>query len=274
MSDNWRQLVYFRVFSEPSHFRLPLAPSLRSTPTTGTLRSAANRRFEFFVGFHTHSASMTSVAYPADNERVVLIPVSVDEDDEDAQLAQSLRKQFTRDKRTIFNGSERQNDGRRLQAPLRFGSRDADLVHRKLVSTLESFFGRTRFEEFTMRNWVILVSLPGCAEQMLHTDFDSGLIQRSLRATGGTSWGMIYAIESGTKLIVQAEDDKPAETLYIPRGYMLLFRGDVVHAGAQYDKENLRVHAYIDHYSVPRVRDRTFLVGGVGSRPKDKSCIK
>lgn len=51
--------------------------------------------------------------------------------------------------------------------------------------------------------------------------------------------------------------------LEMKQGDIVLFRGDLVHAGAKYDKENYRLHCFMDYeYRIP---NRTWLVHGDGS---------
>lgn len=192
------------------------------------------------------------------HEPFFIVPVSVGEERRDARLVKSLWKLFNRDARTIFNNSE--NDQRRLQAPLRFGTRDADLIHRRVVAALITLFGETRFKAFIMNDWNVLVSRSGCQEQMLHTDFDQKDTEWSQRVMGDVPHGVIYALQNGTRIVVRTSCGEAAEEIQIPRGHALVFRGDTVHAGASYDTYNLRVHAYIDLDGVRRKTDRTYIV--------------
>ena len=51
---------------------------------------------------------------------------------------------------------------------------------------------------------------------------------------------VIWALEDGTTIII---DDKRYR---IPKGQILVFRGDVCHAGDAYNVMNTRIHAYLD----------------------------
>ena len=48
--------------------------------------------------------------------------------------------------------------------------------------------------------------------------------------------------------------------LLLNKGDAIVFRGDLVHAGAAFDRFNARVHVYLDHSSVARNPNETFLV--------------
>ena len=43
-------------------------------------------------------------------------------------------------------------------------------------------------------------------------------------------------------------------------GDAIIFRGDLVHAGAEYESENIRIHCYIDSKLVPRNPNRTWII--------------
>ena len=51
---------------------------------------------------------------------------------------------------------------------------------------------------------------------------------------------VLWALEHGTTIIVNEE------RYHIPKDHILVFRGDVCHAGDAYHKVNTRIHAYLD----------------------------
>lgn len=109
---------------------------------------------------------------------------------------------------------------------------------------------------------VVIRSVPGCAVQPAHTDldaFDPGL---RARGNGFVAGGVVLALQRATRLWVWTpadggdffgEEPLRVETITvvpraitIPPGSALYFRGDVVHAGAAYERYNTRVHWYVD----------------------------
>ena len=48
------------------------------------------------------------------------------------------------------------------------------------------------------------------------------------------------------------------ETIELNAGDMLIFRGDLWHAGAAYGHRNIRLHCYLDSRHVKRTPDSTF----------------
>jgi len=65
----------------------------------------------------------------------------------------------------------------------------------------------------------------------------------------------IVALQDGTRLHVWPFDTGVKEVVVLNEGDMLLFRGDLGHAGAEYDEENWRLHVYIDSPVIERQTD-------------------
>ena len=71
---------------------------------------------------------------------------------------------------------------------------------------------------------------------------------------------VITALQDGTKLHIYPFDrGGECEMRRLNKGDVLVFRGDLIHFGAEYDKLNIRIHSYIDSPSAPnRDPDRTY----------------
>lgn len=82
----------------------------------------------------------------------------------------------------------------------------------------------------------------------MHYDYDPLAIQ-GLRKK---PQGILLAIEDNTFL----DFDKNQVTLHA--GDMVVFDGDVLHSGSQYDYSNTRVHAYLDVPTYQRPKNRTY----------------
>ena len=123
-----------------------------------------------------------------------------------------------------------------------------------------------------LNDWVVLRSLPGCCEQAPHVDYDPS---DDMLSTETVPVNVLVALQDSTTLEVWPEshrlissmvkseklgkDDCFSQTrLSLSRGDVLLFRGDLVHAGSAYDDNNVRLHCYMD-MSV-RIPNRTWLV--------------
>ena len=123
-----------------------------------------------------------------------------------------------------------------------------------------------------VEDFVLLRSLPGCKRHAAHTDYipDRSLLQCEPRKLPLL---VLVALEDQTKLVVWPGSHKvvqgrgralqPIEpkTILLTRGDALVFRADLVHAGAEYETENLRIHCYIDSDLVKRNPNRTWIIG-------------
>ncbi len=161
----------------------------------------------------------------------------------------------------IFNGPE--NDHKRKQVNI-----PASLVMDFREELLQLPF-LTKYH--CLDYFVLLRSLPGCTRQLAHTDYipDEELLSctpedRPLLC--------VFALENNTKLIVwpgshkllhgRGRSMKPIEphTVWLDAGDAIVFRGDLVHAGAEYETENIRLHCYIDSKAVNRHPNRTYII--------------
>jgi len=116
-------------------------------------------------------------------------------------------------------------------------------------------------EGLRMNDAVVIHSSAGCAQQAWHTDFDPITMKNCVTNKPA---GVILAIEEGTTF-----EEYPNTTHKLNVGDILVFDGDVVHAGSAYAKENVRVHAYIDACDVQRVHNTTYLLSATHSPTKN-----
>ena len=178
--------------------------------------------------------------------------------------------------RTIFNHHEDRprNDHKRRQAGLNRQNR--------LVADLRAQIGEFLYEFFpnhTPNDWVVIHSRPGCGDQAAHCDY---VPDQLLAAASDATFPLaaLTAVMPGTRIHVWPQSIKLAYTnpvllsrrttiqrvtVNLEPGDVLVFRGDLVHAGASYTEENVRVHAFLDTTTVPRDPNRTWLVHKDGS---------
>ena len=102
-----------------------------------------------------------------------------------------------------------------------------------------------------IHHWACLHSLPGCQTQAAHTDFDP------ISAKNELVFNVLFALENNTELHVWPSShllfrDKGIQhkikrhTIWMNQGDLLIFRGDLVHAGAAYpNTTNTRLHCYL-----------------------------
>lgn len=133
-------------------------------------------------------------------------------------------------------------DKKRLQAALR---RDSSLV-RRLLDVLKN---AGQMEGRSLGSVVVLMSQENCKQQTWHTDYDVETVSN------------IHVKPLGVLLALQDEtffEEYPDKKHTLRAGDILIFEGDVVHAGAAYERENVRVHAYIDSNEVARLPNKTY----------------
>ena len=162
----------------------------------------------------------------------------------------------------IFNGQSK-NDHKRRQVKLPL-SLMKSLQTSLQASTLVS-------PNHIIKDFVLLRSLPGCQRQQAHTDY---IPDDTLKYCPSDIQPLLclFAIEENTRLVVWPSSQKvvqglgrsmdPIEpkVLVLDAGDAVLFRADLVHAGAEYESENMRIHCYIDSPVVPRNPNKTWIV--------------
>ena len=84
----------------------------------------------------------------------------------------------------------------------------------------------------------------GCLQQHRHWDWDPALVSA---LNDRLPRGVVLACEDGARLVVFRDvHDMEGQYVELNAGDVLLFDGDVLHAGALYEKDNLRLHVYLD----------------------------
>lgn len=112
--------------------------------------------------------------------------------------------------------------------------------------------------------FVLLESRPGCQRQAAHCDYvptpdllvapDEAIPLLFLLALEDDTYLDVWPL-SHTRSCVSER-----KTLRLAAGDAVIFRADLVHAGSAYEKQNIRIHAYLDHPSVERDPNRTWII--------------
>lgn len=158
----------------------------------------------------------------------------------------------------IFNGHENKeggisgisgsNDNKRLQAPIAVEPEVHLPGFAHLIKSVVELRG-TRVSK-----WQLLVSKPGCAPQAPHADYDP-------QPNVHKAFGCLVAIQDATTLDVFLGVNHEVRTrVCLSQGDVLLFRGDLIHAGSAYPLRNARLHVYFDHVDVVRTENRVHKV--------------
>jgi len=169
--------------------------------------------------------------------------------------------------RCIFNHNkqtEKSEDRKRKQIAL------GNEIVPELKASIDDLL-RRRYCKLKPTNMVVLHSKPGCQQQNPHCDYeqlDNGRIFAEAR-DDLIALGCVIAVMDGTRLEVwprsmRVRSRQPSglpiarETLQLNRGDMLVFRGDLTHAGSAYDTDNFRLHTYLDSPAIKRDPNRTW----------------
>ena len=96
---------------------------------------------------------------------------------------------------------------------------------------------------------ILLISEAGCVKQKLHYDYDPKKVQDLIKQKNyaGVPLSVLVGFTpGGSRLTIQLQKDEP-ETVEIDFGEMLIFTGDVVHAGGAYTAFNIRGFLHVEH---------------------------
>jgi hypothetical protein len=152
----------------------------------------------------------------------------------------------------IFNGAK--NDKKRIQSNLSRNPAVLDEFIDDLETTIYELLPTDSPLSFS--NWVILKSTPGCERQQPHTDYDPELIRRR-GAPAHIPLLVLVSIMPDTCLDLWDANGNH-ERVSMDAGDILIFRADTVHAGSAYQRENIRIHAYLDTPTIQRIQNRVW----------------
>lgn len=154
----------------------------------------------------------------------------------------------------IFNDNPTQKEDRKRVQEI-MPKRLSHTLQKKLVST---------FPDKEINDFVILKSKAGCHTQAAHTDYipTPGILNA---ADDKIPLLFLLAVEDNTKLLVWPRSHKLLTVirhveLHLNAGDAIVFRGDLVHAGASYDIDNIRIHAYLDSPGIKRRKNMTYII--------------
>lgn len=154
---------------------------------------------------------------------------------------------------SIFNG----NENKRFAHPV------PDLVEHPLLETVQTIL-KERYKHLNFKDFSIIISLAGCARQPMHGDFDGAHFDTAFETGVFEKYPLssIFMYQDGGKLLFrecsinESKEDvrlRPMKPFTFFRGEIVVFRGDVKHAGDAYNYEHTRAHVYGDHPDLPRV---------------------
>ena len=186
----------------------------------------------------------------------------------------------------IFNYGENNNidDRKRKQVTFHPSKTNANII----VDIKDYIYEQLRLSvaKHTFSNFVVIHSKPGCSKQAFHCDYQpSKELDNACLNVDNMPLACLVALSDGTKLcvynyginMIKTDSNITAisqritpMTLLLKAGDVVVFRGDLIHAGGEYDEDNYRLHAYIDSNRVPRTPNRTFVVKNYGTQKMRK----
>jgi hypothetical protein len=92
----------------------------------------------------------------------------------------------------------------------------------------------------------ILLSLAGCKKQATHADYQAVNTEPNYEYSCQSYIALVALMDE--TFIYLANGDKKN----IPKGHVFLARGDVIHAGSDYEEANVRLHYYFDNINWPK----------------------
>lgn len=171
--------------------------------------------------------------------------------DIEPDILENLTKQVRTRGNTIFGADKKRKQcsiSCRSKKVRQFKSTLNEMIHEIIIST---------HPNYEQGDWVILRSLENSKRQHPHHDY---IPSQKLKKCPNEEFplGVICSLMSETKLNVWI--DGKEEIANLNGGDILVFRGDFTHAGSAYEKENIRLHCYIDNVMIPRTPNRTHIV--------------
>lgn len=118
----------------------------------------------------------------------------------------------------------------------------------RLRLLLTQFVEQFRRMHWEVRTCMLLESAPGGVEQQAHVDFSTFETEDAKDKHRTVQAGLLAALMPNTKLVIYEKCfgnvvQGRRKEVTVPTGSVLVFRGDLAHAGAKYADTNFRVHA-------------------------------
>ena len=193
----------------------------------------------------------------------------------DERVLEHTKKACKKNTHSIFNHNEQsRNDFKRRQRNLLLNTKYMLAFDRQVKDVLRSQVST----ELTPKNPVIIHSRPGCQPQAAHCDY---IPDDALKAVNDQQMPLaaLISLMPNTHLRIWPNSSKLATTdqtflkrqapimveeVLLNPGDIIVFRGDFVHAGSEYENDNFRIHYYLDSPLVPRTANRTWLIEDSG----------
>jgi hypothetical protein len=194
-----------------------------------------------------------------------------------AELIEDFKNQL-QDAGPIFNS--KRNDNKRCQCNLKITKQN-----KKFMDALNDFVKKLD-NNLTPSKWVLIKSKPGCKPQLAHMDYENTEeFQICIRNNKQVPLLILAALQPNTYIYLWEKSSNVIQDTYkgppieptkikLKEGEVLVFRADTIHAGSDYDEENIRMHCYLDSTDVERNENRTFIISKHGSEYMNNNIIQ
>ena len=118
------------------------------------------------------------------------------------------------------------------------------------------------------REPILLVSQPGCKKQVWHWDFDPAKVQALMKEgkLEGVPLSCLCSFTPDGSSLEMLQKDGTCKHIDIPFGAMIIFTGDCIHSGSQYDDVNFRGFFHVHHETLCPYNEDTVYLQTVATR--------
>lgn len=177
-----------------------------------------------------------------------------------------IEKQIDTNKVYIFNQDWDDNDKKRMQTDLNEENLSFISILNDTINSINPLLKKS--------NWVIIKSEPDCHKQLAHLDYiptknfneiingQDKYIIPLLVLSSLMNNTYIHIWDKSIEIMNGSYNGEPIKSnkILLDKGDILIFRSDIIHAGSEYEIENIRLHCYLDSPFIDREIDTTFIV--------------
>jgi hypothetical protein len=195
----------------------------------------------------------------------------------DPYLLEDFKNQL-QDAGPIFNS--KRNDNKRCQCNLKITKQN-----KNFMDTMNQFVKKLD-NNLIPSKWVLIKSKPGCKPQLAHMDYENTQeFQTCISNNKQVPLLVLVALQPNTYIYLWENSSKVIQGTYkgapieptkieLKEGDVLVFRADAIHAGSDYEEENIRMHCYLDSQEVDRDENRTFIISKHGNEYMNNHIIQ
>lgn len=195
----------------------------------------------------------------------------------DPLLQETIKR--SEDADAIFNHNEKtpRNDHKQRQCKLTANKSSKNM--KEFMQRLNGFLSDNVSKVLTPAPWFVIHSRPNCQDQAAHCDYvpnpslgtvpdermPLAALVSMMPGTTLNVWPKSIRLSTLNEALVEQIPSIKCRVVKLNAGDMIVFRGDLVHAGSSYKKDNYRLHTFLDSDAVERKPNSTWIVHKHGS---------